>query len=280
MYAIRSYYALMKVSDHLTWVAEALLSEVIDQAWVQLTTRHGVPPLTEQNGEKNFAVIAYGKLGGIELGYGSDLDVVFLHAGESDEYTNGEKSISVRQFYIRLAQKIIHLCETRTSSGILYEVDMELRPSGASGMLVSSMSGYEQYQRQDAWVWEHQALVRSRAIYGDADLIAAFESIRADVLSQHRDIHELAKSVSEMRLKMRQHLLRGNAEEFDLKQGEGGMIDIEFIAQFLVLAYAEQHRELLTRWSDNVRIFDACTEAGLLTETQAIALKRARNNFV
>lgn len=266
---------LMKVSDHLTWLAEALFSEVINQAWAQLTAKHGVPPLTEQNGEKNFAVIAYGKLGGIELGYGSDLDVVFIHAGEEDGYTNGDKPLSVRQFYIRLAQRIIHLCETRTTSGILYEVDMELRPSGASGMLVSPISGFDRYQRQDAWVWEHQALVRSRAIYGDSALIAAFEQIRAEVLSQHRDIAELAKSVVEMRSKMRQHLLRGGDDVFDLKQSDGGMIDIEFIAQFLVLAYAERDPQPLTRWSDNVRIFDACTEVGLLTEAQAAMLKDA-----
>ncbi len=266
---------LMKVSDHLTWLAEALLSEVINQAWNQLTERHGVPPLTLKNGEKNFAVIAYGKLGGIELGYGSDLDVVFIHANQDEGYTNGDKPLSVRQFYVRLAQKIIHLCETRTTSGILYEIDMELRPSGASGMLVSSLNAFEQYQQHDAWVWEHQALVRSRAVYGDADLLAGFGRVRAEILSQLRDIYSLAKSVADMRDKMRKHLLRGTTEQFDLKQGTGGMIDIEFIAQFMVLAYAAQYPALLTRWSDNVRIFESCVEAGLITEAESITLKKA-----
>lgn len=266
---------LMKVSDHLTWLAEALLSEAINQAWNQLTAKHGVPPLTLQNGEKNFAVIAYGKLGGIELGYGSDLDVVFIHDGNDEGYTNGDKPLSVRQFYVRLAQKIIHLCETRTTSGILYEIDMELRPSGASGLLVSSLHAFEQYQKKDAWVWEHQALVRSRAVYGNAALVAEFNRVRAEVLSESREIHTLAKSVVDMRDKMRKHLLRGTVEQFDLKQSAGGMIDIEFIAQFMVLAYAAQQPALLTRWSDNVRIFESCVDAGLITEEEAMTLKKA-----
>ncbi|WP_024872242.1 bifunctional [glutamate--ammonia ligase]-adenylyl-L-tyrosine phosphorylase/[glutamate--ammonia-ligase] adenylyltransferase [Tolumonas lignilytica] len=267
---------LMKVSDHLTWLAEALLSEVINQAWNQLTGKHGVPPQTVQHGGKNFAVIAYGKLGGIELGYGSDLDVVFIHGGDHDDgYTNGDKPISVRQFYVRLAQKIIHLSETRTTSGILYEIDMELRPSGASGMLVSSLKAFEHYQQHDAWVWEHQALVRARAVYGDDLLLREFARVRAAVLSQHRDIAMLAQSVADMRAKMRTHLLRGTAEQFDLKQGAGGMIDIEFIAQFMVLAYAEQHPALLTHWSDNVHIFESCVAAGLLSEAEATTLKNA-----
>ena len=266
---------LMKVSDHLTWLAEALLTEAVNQAWGQLTARHGLPPLSVKNGEKNFAVIAYGKLGGIELGYGSDLDVVFIHATEGEGYTNGDKPLSVRQFYVRLAQKIIHLCETRTTSGILYEIDMELRPSGASGMLVSTLNAYEHYLQHEAWVWEHQALVRSRAVYGDAALLAGFERVRAEILSQPREIHSLAKSVADMRNKMRKHLLRGTADQFDLKQSAGGMIEIEFIAQFMVLAYAAQNPALLTRWSDNVRIFESCVEAGLLTEEESITLKKA-----
>lgn len=220
-------------------------------------------------------MIAYGKLGGIELGYGSDLDVVFIHATEGEGYTNGDKPLSVRQFYVRLAQKIIHLCETRTTSGILYEIDMELRPSGASGMLVSTLNAYEHYLQHEAWVWEHQALVRSRAVYGDAALLAGFERVRAEILSQPREIHSLAKSVADMRNKMRKHLLRGTADQFDLKQSAGGMIEIEFIAQFMVLAYAAQNPALLTRWSDNVRIFESCVEAGLLTEEESITLKKS-----
>ncbi len=266
---------LMKVSDHLTWLAEALLTEVVNQAWAQLTAKHGVPPLTAKTGEKNFAVIAYGKLGGIELGYGSDLDLVFLHGGDHDGYTVGDKPVNVRQFYVRLAQKIIHLFSARTASGMLYEVDMRLRPSGDSGMLVSSVAAYEHYLLHEAWVWEHQALVRSRAVYGDASLLADFERVRAAVLSQPREIHTLAKSVADMRDKMRKHLLRGTAEQFDLKQGAGGMNEIEFIAQFLVLAYAQQQPALLTRWSDNVRIFESCVAAGLLTDEESITLKKA-----
>lgn len=266
---------LMKVSDHLTWLAEALLAEVIHQAWTALVAKHGLPPLALATGEKQFAVIAYGKLGGIELGYGSDLDVVFVHDGEPDSMTDGAKPLTTRQFYIRLAQRIIHLSSTQTASGILYEIDMELRPSGNSGMLVSSLPAYAHYQQQEAWVWEHQALVRSRVIYGNKTLAEAIETLRAAVLSQHRDPALLAGSVQDMRQKMRDNLVRGSADQFDLKQSSGGMIDIEFIAQYLVLAHANRYPEILTRWSDNVRIFEACVEAGLLTERESQDLKQA-----
>ncbi|MGE6108409.1 bifunctional [glutamate--ammonia ligase]-adenylyl-L-tyrosine phosphorylase/[glutamate--ammonia-ligase] adenylyltransferase [Aeromonas sobria] len=266
---------LMKVSDHLTWLAEAIIEEVVNQAWAQMSERYGVPPEVAASGRRGFAVVAYGKLGGIELGYGSDLDLVFLHGGDPNGYTDGRKPIDSRQFYLRLAQRILHLFSTRTPSGILYEIDMRLRPSGDAGLLVSSLAAYEQYQQSEAWTWEHQALVRARPIYGDEGVIADFARIRRAVLAKERDLPTLAKEVREMRHKMRDHLLKAGEGEFDLKQSPGGMVDIEFIAQYLVLAHACGEPEALTRWSDNVRIFDECVMAGVLTLEQAEGLKHA-----
>ena len=266
---------LMKVSDHLTWLAEAILEEVVNQAWNQLTPRYGLPPEARQLGIRNFCVVAYGKLGGIELGYGSDLDLVFLHGGDPDAVTDGERPIDVRQFYVRLAQRILHLFSTRTPSGILYDVDMRLRPAGEAGLLVSSLHAYEHYLTHEAWTWEHQALVRARAVVGEPAIVGEFNQIRQRVLCRHRELAELRQQVVEMRDKMRTHLLRGTAEQYDLKQGLGGMTDIEFMAQFLVLAHAEAHPQALTRWSDNVRIFDTCAEQGLLSEEEAARLKQA-----
>lgn len=266
---------LMKVSDHLTWLAEAILEEVVNQSWAHMTAKYGLPPHAQESGERAFCVVAYGKLGGIELGYGSDLDLVFLHGGDPNGVTSGERGLDVRQFYVRLAQRILHLFSTRTPSGILYEVDMRLRPSGDSGLLVSSFQAYEHYLQQEAWTWEHQALVRSRAVVGEPAMVDEFNRIRREVLARHRDGATLRNEVVEMRAKMRQHLLRGTAEQFDLKQGAGGMTDIEFMAQYLVLAHAEAHPERLTRWSDNVRIFDECVLCELLSLQEAERLKAA-----
>nr|WP_256353467.1 bifunctional [glutamate--ammonia ligase]-adenylyl-L-tyrosine phosphorylase/[glutamate--ammonia-ligase] adenylyltransferase [Aeromonas sp. sif2416] len=266
---------LMKVSDHLTWLAEAITEEVVNQAWLQMSERYGVPPEVTASGQRGFAVVAYGKLGGIELGYGSDLDLVFLHGGDPNRYTDGPKSIDSRQFYLRLAQRILHLFSTRTPSGILYEIDMRLRPSGDAGLLVSSLAAYEQYQLNDAWTWEHQALVRARPIYGDDAIQAEFGRVRRAVLAKERDLPTLAREVREMRHKMRDHLLKAGEGEFDLKQSPGGMVDIEFIAQYLVLAHANGEPDALTRWSDNVRIFDECVLAGVLSLEQAEGLKQA-----
>lgn len=267
---------LMRVSDFLTELAETILVEVTNIAWNELTSKYGVPPYVEQNGGKGFVVAAYGKLGGIELGYGSDLDLVFLHyACGEDEQTNGKKSIFVKLFYVRLVQRIIHLFNIRTSSGILYEIDVRLRPDGDSGLLVSSLPAFEQYQLNEAWTWEHQALVRSRVVLGDKSLTEQFTVIRKKVLSKEREQEKLKTEVKEMRQKMRDHLIRSKQNQFDLKQGCGGMVDIEFLAQYFVLAYAKSYPEILTKWSDNVRIFDSCVECGLLSSVDASMLKHS-----
>lgn len=256
---------IMQVSDHLTFLAEAIIEQVVVQAWQQVALRHGVPTYLEGN-NTGFAVIGYGKLGGIELGYGSDLDLVFLyeaHDNMASSLTNGDRPIEVGHFYLKLAQRILHLFSTRTTSGELYEVDMRLRPSGASGLMVSEIARFDQYQSDEAWTWEHQALVRSRFVFGDNSLALKFSHIRASVLEKSRDKSELKKAVREMRQKMREHLLKVTEGIFDLKQSPGGIADIEFIAQYLVLANAHEYPEL-SIWSDNVRIFGVLAELELL----------------
>ncbi|ABM00866.1 bifunctional [glutamate--ammonia ligase]-adenylyl-L-tyrosine phosphorylase/[glutamate--ammonia-ligase] adenylyltransferase [Shewanella amazonensis] len=253
---------IMQVSDHLTFLAEAIIEQVVHQAWGQVASRHGVPAHLE-SGQMGFAVIAYGKLGGIELGYGSDLDLVFLHNYQGSGLTTGERQIETSHFYLKLAQRILHLFSTRTTSGELYEVDMRLRPSGASGLLVSEIERFGEYQQQEAWTWEHQALVRSRFVFGDNQLAARFSEIRAEVLGKVRDPAVLKGEVKAMRTKMREHLLKVDEGMFDLKQSPGGIADIEFIAQYLVLAGSAEFEDL-TVWSDNVRIFQTAAELDIL----------------
>lgn len=266
---------LTEVSDHLTCLSEALLNYVVQIAWNQITEKFGLPSNVQGTDRKGFAVIAYGKMGGWELGYGSDLDVVFLHESKLTGVTNGERSIDNQLFYFRLAQRIIHLFSTRTNSGVLYEIDMRLRPSGDSGPLVAGISGFYRYLKEDAWTWEHQALVRSRAVLIDAEMADEFTDIRQKILALPREHSELREQVVKMRDKMREHLNKAKAAEFDLKQSPGGMVDIEFIAQYLVLANAHSFPELLTEWSDNLRIFEACKKAQLLSELQVTQLSDA-----
>ncbi|GIU51408.1 MULTISPECIES: bifunctional [glutamate--ammonia ligase]-adenylyl-L-tyrosine phosphorylase/[glutamate--ammonia-ligase] adenylyltransferase [Shewanella] len=253
---------VMEVSDHLTFLAEAIIEQVVLQAWHQVAARHGVPEGTSPD-KMGFAIIGYGKLGGIELGYGSDLDLVFLRNSLNTGETDGKRPIGVGHFYLKLAQRIVHLFATRTTSGELYEVDMRLRPSGASGLLVTEVEQFKEYLQTEAWNWEHQALVRSRFVYGDNQLAARFSEIRTSVLSQPRDLPELAKLVRDMRVKMRDHLLKVSSDKFDLKQSVGGIADIEFMAQYLVLANANEYKELAI-WSDNVRIFQVLAELEIL----------------
>ncbi|MCG6283386.1 bifunctional glutamine synthetase adenylyltransferase/deadenyltransferase, partial [Vibrio diabolicus] len=168
----------------------------------------------------------------------------FIHDCPVDANTDGVKEIDGRQFYLRLAQRVIHIFSTRTASGILYDVDTRLRPSGASGLLVSPIDAFEAYQREDAWTWEHQALVRARVIYGDEPLQQAFLATRHAILSLPRDEDQLKKEVVEMRQKMREHLGGKKAGRFMLKQDVGGITDIEFLAQYLVLRYSHDKPKL------------------------------------
>ena len=265
---------VMKVSDHLTWLAEAIIEQVVQQAWQMMVQRYGRPSHLSDPQQRGFAVIGYGKLGGWELGYSSDLDLVFLHDCPVEAITDGERSIDGRQFYLRLAQRVMHLFSTRTSSGILYEVDARLRPSGAAGMLVSTFDAFDEYQRNEAWTWEHQALVRARIVFGEAALSRRFNDIRRGILCLPREAEKLKIEVREMREKMRSHLGNKHKGRWDIKADRGGITDIEFITQYLVLGYAAEEPEL-TRWSDNVRILELMASNERMDAAEASALTQA-----
>ncbi|MFC0322372.1 bifunctional [glutamate--ammonia ligase]-adenylyl-L-tyrosine phosphorylase/[glutamate--ammonia-ligase] adenylyltransferase [Gallibacterium melopsittaci] len=255
---------VMKVSDHLTYLAEAIIASVVNLAWRQVTQRFGTPDHLQAD-EKRFLVVGYGKLGGIELGYKSDLDLVFLYDAPANGQTvGGKRSIDSGQFYLRLAQKINSIFNINTNSGILYEVDMRLRPSGSAGLLVSSVEAFKDYQQHEAWTWEKQALVRARPVYGEAEMQQRFTQIRHEVLSAPQDKDKLKVEVREMREKMYEHLSHTPTGYFDIKKDRGGITDIEFIAQYLMLANAMDIPELTT-WSDNVRIFEDMVKYQVIT---------------
>ncbi|WP_337879728.1 bifunctional [glutamate--ammonia ligase]-adenylyl-L-tyrosine phosphorylase/[glutamate--ammonia-ligase] adenylyltransferase [Rheinheimera sp.] len=262
---------LMKVSDHLTFLAEALIAQVVELAWAQMAEKYGVPQGLSGPDDKAFAVIGYGKLGGLELGYGSDLDLVFVHQSNPDGATDGDKSIDSRQFYIKLVQRIVHIFSTRTASGVLYEVDTRLRPAGNSGLLAVHINTYRDYLQSEAWTWEHQALVRARLVYGGERIRQSFAQIRAEILGQSREPQQLLSEVVEMRQKLRQHHGMNSTE---VKHATGGIVDLEFISQFLVLAHAACYPALY-QYSDNIRILDAAQSCGLLSETQVADLQQA-----
>lgn len=265
---------VMKISDHLTYLAEAVIGAVVQMAWQSLVARFGKPSHLS-DGEQDFVVVGYGKLGGIELGYNSDLDLVFLHNAPLDSETvGGKKSISSHQFYLKLAQKINGIFSLNTAAGVLYEVDMRLRPSGEAGLLLSTFEAYERYQCQEAWLWEHQALVRARAVYGSSHYRQKFEQIRQQILSQSRQVDELKNGIVSMRDKMYRHLGHHHRDSFHLKTDRGGITDIEFIAQFLVLNYAADYPKMAV-WSDNVRIFEEAVACGLLAPLQGEQLRAA-----
>ncbi len=265
---------LVKVSDHLTALAEAIIAEVINLAWQQVTQRFGIPESLVGKEHKGFAAIGYGKLGGYELAYSSDLDLVFIHDSVANELTTGKKQLLASQFYAKLAQRIMHIFNTRMSSGILYELDMRLRPSGNAGVLVVNMDTFAQYQQQQAWTWEHQALVRARLVYGHKPLQQKFSATRQHILSLRRDIPRLQHDVIAMRQKMRAHLDTSNDDGFDIKQGQGGLIDIEFLVQFLVLSYGHRHPQIV-EFSDNLRILMALEQVGVISHDEQLLLSKA-----
>jgi glutamate-ammonia-ligase adenylyltransferase len=268
---------VMIVSDYLTWIAEAILEQVWQRAWQLLADKHGFPPGSSLSAP-DFAIIGFGKLGGVELGYASDLDLVFVYNCPDDNaMTNGTKPINCGQFYLRLGQKIRFILDTKMLSGILYEVDLRLRPNGDSGLLVSHINFYEDYLQHHAWTWEHQALVRARFITGDTQLQQIFDSIRQRILALPRDPTKLKTDVREMREKMRLALAK-NGKVFDLKQGRGGLADIEFMVQFGILAMAAQHPEL-SHNTGSVRLLDALQQLGFMAEADAMILIQTYCNY-
>ncbi|WP_180130931.1 MULTISPECIES: bifunctional [glutamate--ammonia ligase]-adenylyl-L-tyrosine phosphorylase/[glutamate--ammonia-ligase] adenylyltransferase [unclassified Acinetobacter] len=273
---------LMKVSDALTDIAEVSVNATLHLAYQIVAKKHGYP--IDAEGQRcsidhtAFAVIGYGKVGGIELGYGSDLDLVFIHYMDEQADTDGQKPISGFEFAMRVAQKFMSLMTTQTLDGRVYEVDTRLRPSGEAGLLVTSLKAFEQYQHKNAWVWEHQALVRARTIAGEHSLRIEIENLRCNILTQPRDENNVRAEVLKMRQKMKDHL--GSSKEqqkdgiFHLKQDAGGIVDIEFMAQYAVLAWSGSNPDL-AHYSDNVRILEDAARTDCLSSADATALIQA-----
>ena len=266
---------LMVVSDHLTEIAEAVLRAALAIAWRDITARHGRPASMPRDAAfPPYAIIAYGKLGGIELGYGSDLDLVFVHDDDSSAMTTGPKSIDLATFYARLTQRLIHVLTTMTSQGALYEVDPRLRPDGSKGVLVNTLDGLGEYVRDKAWTWEHQALVRARAVAGDPALGQRFAHLRRDILLRDRDGDTLRDDVRSMRERMRTELGSRGSGRFDLKQDPGGVADIEFMVQYGALRWASRVGADLD-FTDNIRLLDGFRRADLMPEEDVTLLADA-----
>ena len=244
-------------------------------------------PEGQSSENKGIGIVAYGKFGGIELSYGSDLDIVCLYNASKDGHTDDSgtgRSLSNQEFYIKLVQRLTHLSITKCYHGILYDIDLRLRPSGASGLLISHIDSFADYQSASAWTWEHQALVRARYLpenamttvipngKGDSTLCEAFNAVRHNTLARERDEAELRKAVFDMREKMRGHLDKTNGSDMDIKQCQGGIVDIEFIVQFWVLRFAHEHHELL-QWSDNLRLLEVMATVNTEYEHMANCLR-------
>ncbi len=258
---------IMKVSDALTWLAEVILDEALRAAWADLVERHGTPQY-EVDGKLHdvgFGIVGYGKLGGLELSYGSDLDIIFLHnsRGRSGA-TNGDKQLDNTMFFSRLVRRLTHFLTTQTGSGELYEIDTRLRPDGRSGVLVTSLEGFEAYQEENAWTWEHQALLRARPVAGDPAVAEAFEQVRHETLTKRVRRDKLRDDVTSMKSRMRKELDRSTDDGFDLKHGRGGIGDIEFLVQYLVLSEAAADPAVI-HFSDNIRQLDALVAADILS---------------
>jgi glutamate-ammonia-ligase adenylyltransferase len=250
-----------RLADHLSALADLTLGIALEEAWRELPRRHTA-------GRPRFAVIAYGKLGGKELGYASDLDIIFLYE-DADEQAAAS--------YARLAVRLQSWVTTRTSAGVLFETDLQLRPSGVSGLMVSSIEAFARYQEKDAWVWEHQALTRARYSCGDPAVGAAFEVIRERILRRKRDPASLKKDILAMREKL--HAAHPNRSGlFDLKHDDGGMIDIEFAVQFLVLAHAGESSSL-TKNLGNIALLGMAADLGLIDRELAESCRNAYREF-
>ncbi|NOQ15505.1 MAG: bifunctional [glutamate--ammonia ligase]-adenylyl-L-tyrosine phosphorylase/[glutamate--ammonia-ligase] adenylyltransferase [Methyloprofundus sp.] len=269
---------LMIVSDYLSYIAEVILEQSVKIAWHILAAKHGIPPNTSIE-KMYFGIVGFGKLGGIELSYSSDLDLVFIYDyPDNNAMTDGRKAISSAQFYGTLGQRVRSLLNTQLLSGMAYEIDMRLRPSGDSGLLVAPLGSYERYLKEEAWTWEHQALVRGRFITGDPATQAKYETIRHNILSLPRNAEDLQQEVREMREKMRATLDNSNQSNFNLKQGIGGITDIEFMVQYCILAWSANHPSL-TKFTDNMSLLDSLAEQDLFKAEDAKMLKQAYCQF-
>lgn len=258
----------------LAWLAEAVVQTVLQLAQTQLQAAHGQVP------GGAFAIIGYGSLAGMELGFGSDLDLVFLYDHpRAVEASDGARPLESGRWFARLAQKVMALLGAETGAGRLYDIDVRLRPDGGKGALVSSLASYREYQRERAWTWEHQALVRARAVAGDQALCAAFVQVRQDTLARVRDTALLLADVCKMRARMRAELDRSDAGRLDLKQGAGGLVDLEFLLQAGVLGQAAQHPALLQA-CDTPALIDALVQAQWLAADATQRLHGAHATLV
>ncbi len=268
------------VSDHLTELANVLLEKILDFSWQAMVAKYGEPSCIVDGEvfQPAISIVAYGKMGGNELGYDSDLDIIFVHnsAGEK-QYTTGEKCIDNQSFFARVAQRVIHFLNTRTYSGMLYEADTRLRPDGQSGMMVSSIAAFEKYQQEKAWTWEHQALIRARFVTGNALIEQEFDRIRSSVLRQSRDAKQLSQEVVEMREKMRTHLA-SKSGDFDIKQDAGGLVDIEFMTQAGVLIHAENCADCI-KHTATLELINELTKVGWYEADEAENIGNAYRYF-
>ena len=267
-----------QVGVHLSRLAEVLLAACLKLAYAALVKRHGAPGGNAACPAPGFAVVGYGKLGSLELGYASDLDMIFLYEDAEGGTTQGPRPIPNELFFVRLAQRLIHLLTARTSAGVLYQVDTRLRPSGNAGPLVTSIAAFRRYQLMQAWTWEHQALVRARPVAGAAPLFAEFEDVRREVLCQARNPEKLAREVVEMRGRMAAALTPAG-DGFHVKHARGGIVDIEFMVQYWILRWAHAYPDV-TRHTDNINILEALAGLGLVPAERAQLLTGAYRRYL
>jgi glutamate-ammonia-ligase adenylyltransferase len=273
---------LMKVSDRLTDIAELIVDQALQLSWAQIVARHGAPMCGANESSLapcSMIVVAYGKFGGIELGYGSDLDLVFLHDSRGEiQHTMGPLVVENSVFFLRLVQRLVHLLTVHSSAGRLYEVDTRLRPSGKGGLLVQSIEGFGDYQRSEAWTWEHQSLLRARAVAGAPAFRTRFEALRCELLRHAIRRDTLRADVRNMRERMRAELSKSGPGEFDLKQDPGGITDIEFLAQYWALLWAERYPELVM-FPDNIRQLESLASADLVPQSTVDVLTNAYRTY-
>ena len=270
---------LMQVSDRLTEVAELITETAMGMAWTQIASTLGQPtccdPADAAPRVVRVAAIGYGKLGGRELGYASDLDLVFLHdsAGER-QHTDAPEPIDNQVFFLRWAQRLLHLLTVHSGAGRLYEVDVRLRPSGKGGLLVTRIEAFRSYQFEDAWTWEHQALLHARAVAGDLTLRQRIEAVRHEVLQDAVRRTDLRDKVRDMRERMRRELSGAGVGQVDLKQDRGGIADIEFLAQYWALRWAQDYPPVAW-FPDTIRQLESLASAALVPQEQVDVLVSA-----
>ncbi len=272
---------LMLVSDRLTEIAELIVEQTLKLSWDFVTAQYGTPMCGAGSGRRpvRICAVGYGKLGGIELGYSSDLDLVFLHdsAGERQD-TEGARCVDNQVFFVRFVQRMVHTLTMHSAAGRLYEVDMRLRPSGKGGMLITSIEAFEEYQRREAWTWEHQALLHARPVCGDAGLQERFAALRVRLLEQCVRRDTLREDVRQMRERMRTELSAAKPGEVDLKQDRGGIADIEFLAQYWALRWAAQYPPVAW-FADTIRELESVASADLVPQVTVDILTGAYRKY-